>query len=90
MSCSLAVLLARHLSIALASHAKQADDEELMRMATRIRARAVRRAGELLHQLDGRGRPPENTMDTHGISQRQAASDAGMSERQRGLAMGLR
>ncbi|UZF93180.1 hypothetical protein [Bosea sp. NBC_00550] len=48
---------------ALASYAKQADDEELMRMATRIRARAVRRAGELLKQLDGQG----NNQHTVGV-----------------------
>lgn len=66
----------------------------LMRMATRIRARAVRRAGELLQQLDGRGGDQSKTAGDHSFAiqptQRQAASDAGMSERQRGLAMGLR
>lgn len=36
---------------ALASYAKQANDDELMKMATRIRDRAIRRAGELLQQI---------------------------------------
>lgn len=40
---------------ALASYAKQANDEELMKMATRIRDRAIRRAGELLAQINGQG-----------------------------------
>jgi hypothetical protein len=37
---------------ALASYAKQANDEELMRQATRIRDRAIRRCGELLKQIE--------------------------------------
>jgi hypothetical protein len=37
---------------ALASYAKQAKDEGLERMAQRIRARAIRRAGELLNQIE--------------------------------------
>jgi len=36
---------------ALASYAKQAEDETLLRMAARIKARATRRAGELLKQV---------------------------------------
>ncbi|WP_028714393.1 hypothetical protein [Paracoccus sp. J55] len=32
--------------------AKQADDDQLERMAQRIRARAIRRAGELLKQIE--------------------------------------
>lgn len=36
---------------ALASYAKQAQDDELRRMADRIQARAIRRAGELLSQI---------------------------------------
>jgi hypothetical protein len=51
-------------------------------MAVRIRARAIRRCGELLKQFDGRGRASENTVPAHGISQREAADRAGMSEHQ--------
>jgi hypothetical protein len=37
---------------ALASYAKQAKDERLMKMAIRIRDRAIRRSGELLEQIE--------------------------------------
>lgn len=68
---------------ALASYAKQANDDQLEKMAIRIRARAVRRAGELLKQFDDRGRPPENSVATGtNYSQREAAENAGMSKRQ--------
>lgn len=66
---------------ALASYAKQADDDILHNFAMRIRGRAVKRCGELLKEFDGRGHTL-NTIGDHGISQRQAASDAGMSEHQ--------
>lgn len=68
---------------ALASYAKQADDDELEKRAVRIRARAIRRCGELLKQFDDRGRPAENSAaaDTN-YSQREAAEQAGMSKRQ--------
>jgi hypothetical protein len=62
---------------------QQLDDDEFMKMATRIRDRAIRRAGELPKQIDGRGRPSENTVGDHGnLSQRQAAADAGLSPHQ--------
>lgn len=71
---------------ALASYAKQANDDELMKMATRIRDRAIRRAGELLKQIEPQqgarndlatsgSRPPE-------VNRQQAAADAGMSPHQ--------
>ena len=41
---------------AIASYARQADDVELENYARRIRARAVRRCGELLRTFDARGR----------------------------------
>jgi hypothetical protein len=40
---------------AIASYARQADDVELENCARRIRARAVRRCGELLRAFDARG-----------------------------------
>ena len=40
---------------ALASYARQSGDEELEKMSKRIRARAIRRCGELLKLFDGRG-----------------------------------
>ena len=47
---------------ALASYAKQADDLELEKMAIRIRARAMRRAGELAKQMM---QPPHRPSDKH-------------------------
>lgn len=68
---------------ALASYAKQADDDTLRRHADRIQARAIRRCGELLKQFDNRGRPAENKeVALPNISQRQAAADAGLSVHQ--------
>jgi len=67
---------------ALAAYAKQAEDIELEQMAARIRARAMRRAGELLKQFDGRPdnykRQKEDAL--HLPSQTRAASEAGFSE----------
>lgn len=66
---------------ALASYAKQADDDELEKRAVRIRARAIRRCGELLKQFDDRGRPTENSAVDHtNLSQRQAAEQAGITK----------
>jgi len=74
---------------ALASRARQIHDSELEDMARRIRARAIRRSGELLRQIEPSkgGRPLANqrpeTKDTGVPSSRiQAARDAGLTERQ--------
>jgi len=70
---------------ALASYARQAEDDQLERMAQRIRARATRRAGELLKQIepDKGGRPSETGMGDHtGFSRTDAAREAGMSKHQ--------
>lgn len=70
---------------ALASYAKQADDDTLRKLADRIQARAVRRCGELLKQYDGRGGDRTGKTDgtVHsGPTRYNAARDAGMSERQ--------
>lgn len=70
---------------ALASYAKQAQDDALLVMATRIKARAARRSGELLRQIEaGKGGRPDKTgaaADT-GFTRKDAARDAGMSPRQ--------
>ncbi len=66
---------------ALASYARQSEDESLHKLATRIRSRAIRRCGELLQQFDGRGEH-RRTDGGDSSSQRQAAAAAGMSERQ--------
>lgn len=73
---------------ALASYAKQANDDEMMKMAVRIRDRAIRRAGELLKQIEpqkGGDRKSEAYQRADAqplISRQQAASDAGMSPHQ--------
>lgn len=65
---------------ALASYAKQADDDELYKMARRIQGRAVRRVGELLQefQTSEKGGRPEARNGGGGppVSQRQAAKDS--------------
>jgi hypothetical protein len=73
---------------ALASYAKQADDDQLERMATRIRGRAVRRAGELLKQIEPVHKGNSNTtypsdMVGHVAKSRsEMAREAGFSEHQ--------
>jgi hypothetical protein len=74
---------------ALANYAKQADDDALERLAQRVRARAIRRCGELLRQIEKK----------HGVNQNirggvppivtctQAARDAGLSDDQRKTAL---
>ncbi len=65
---------------ALASYARQADDDELYQMARRIQGRAVRRAGELLKTFQN---PRARTDLSDGtVTQRSAAEAAGMSKRQ--------
>ena len=76
---------------ALASYAKQADDDQLEKMAMRIRARAIRRAGDLLKQIEPSkgGRPPEQTRvgDRPSLSRADAAREAGMSPHQQKTAI---
>lgn len=69
---------------ALASYARQAEDLELERMAARIRARAMRRAGELLKQIEpGQGaRDGKREEGTHPPLRSEMARSAGMSPHQ--------
>lgn len=75
---------------ALASYAKQAEDDELYQIARRIQGRAVRRVGELLAEFQGAGArtdiQPRDGTDPRSArpiqTQRQAAERAGLSERQ--------
>jgi hypothetical protein len=70
---------------ALAAYAKQAEDLELERMAVRIRARAIRRAGELLKQIEpghGKNQNITDAADSKVLTRTEAARQAGMSERQ--------
>lgn len=72
---------------ALASYARQAQDEELRHMCDRIQARAVRRCGELLNEI----RPAANqhfvaagagARPGGAVGRAQAARDAGLSAHQ--------
>ena len=75
---------------ALASYARQADDVELENMARRIRARAVRRCGELLKEYDGRGGKSKNVIaPTFAPTRREAAEAAGLSQSQQTTAARL-
>lgn len=65
-----------------ASYAKQADDDSLRRLADRIQARAVRRAGELLKTFDGRGGDKSKTTGAHGFApEEQSLSQRAISRR---------
>jgi len=74
---------------AMASYARQARDETLRKMADRIQARAIRRCGELLKQIE----PAKNQYDAsaregaHPSTRTQAAESAGLSEHQRKTAL---
>lgn len=70
---------------ALASYAKQADDDEMMKMAVRVRDRAIRRAGELLKQVEPKKGANQNistAADTKVLTRKEAGEQAGMSKRQ--------
>lgn len=70
---------------ALASYARQSEDKEMETTAMRIRARAIRRCGELLKEIEkGHGKHWESKRDAAdpSISRKAAAEDAGLSARQ--------
>lgn len=73
---------------ALASYARQSQDDQLERMAQRIRARAIRRAGELLKQIEpATGKNNQHVQvkeagDRLLHSRTDAAREAGMSPHQ--------
>jgi hypothetical protein len=75
---------------ALASYAKQAEDDTLRKMADRIQARAIRRCGELLRAIprpEQGGRPAKNGVDAYPVSRAQAGREAGLSRHQQREAM---
>jgi hypothetical protein len=73
----------------MASYARQAKDRTLLTMAERIRARAIRRCGELLKQIpSGQGSKNQHGELRGGAVTRQnAAREAGLSERQKVTAL---
>ena len=78
---------------AMASYAKQAGDDTLFKFATRIKARAIDKCGELLRQLPatpGKRTDIEPPMGDHTRSSSprdQAAHDAGLSKHQKDTAL---
>lgn len=71
---------------AIASYAKQAQDQTLMDTATRIKARAIRRCGELLKEIERPeqgGRPRKNGGHAPPVSRSAAAAAAGLSRDQK-------
>lgn len=70
---------------AIASYARQAEDDELQKFALRIQARAIRRCGELLKQIEP---APGARSDLGRVPTRgSAANGAGLSEHQRKTAL---
>lgn len=69
---------------ALASYARQSEDLELEKMAQRIRARAMRRAGEIAKQMmRPEGRPSQNVTAGDNVLPRETIQEmAGFSKRQ--------
>lgn len=63
---------------ALASYAKQANDESMLDMARRIQARALERCGELLMEKKAQGKRSD-LGEAGPISRKEAAQDAGLS-----------
>jgi hypothetical protein len=74
---------------ALASYARQADDDELEKMCQRIRSRAIRRCGELLQAIPVANGANQNIQDgaVPKVTRESAATDAGLTERQRKTAL---
>jgi hypothetical protein len=67
---------------ALASYARQSEDTEMEKTAMRIRARAIRRCGELLKEIDKATGAHLKRDATVPLSRKEAAEDAGLSARQ--------
>jgi hypothetical protein len=70
---------------ALGSYAKQADDEELEKLAKKIRAQAMKRCGELLNEFDAQGQRNDLELmsgSEHKLSKYKVGENAGMSNRQ--------
>ena len=68
---------------ALASYARMANDNEMLRMATRIRDRAIRRAGELLVEVEPQpGARTDREPDRAAPTRFAVAKEAGLSRDQ--------
>jgi hypothetical protein len=73
----------------IATYARMAKDDVLLRLALRIRARALRRVGELLAQIPdtNRGRPKILEGDHPNLTRDRAAAEGGLSPWQRKTAL---
>lgn len=67
---------------ALAAYAKQAEDDELEKVAMRIRGRAIRRVGELLKEIDSASGAHRKSTGDHTFSRSEAAREVGLSKHQ--------
>jgi hypothetical protein len=74
---------------AMAAYARMAKDDSLKVMAMRIQARALRRAGLLMRQIAPAHGANQNIQDgtVPKVTRESAATDAGLSERQRKTAL---
>jgi hypothetical protein len=74
---------------ALASYARQAQDDTLLTYAQRVQARALRRVGELLKQIEPARGANQNIQEgtLPKVTRESAATDAGLSEHQRKTAL---
>lgn len=75
---------------AMASYARQSEDNTLRRMCDRIQARAIRRCGELLMEVKAARGANQNIHtgdDTKVLTRTEAATEAGLSKRQKDTAL---
>ncbi len=72
---------------ALASYAKQAQDEGLRKMADRIQARAIRRCGQLLEEMKPRVNRHDSRKGSDPPPRHEAARSAGLSRDQKRTAL---
>ena len=77
---------------AIRSYARQIGDDSLARVVDRIQFRAIRRLGQMLLEIpdNNRGRPGKNRADDRpNLTRSQAATEIGLSEYQRKIAIRL-
>jgi len=74
---------------ALASYAKQSDDESLFKMCVRIKGRAIRRCGELLRAMTPEREGKRGEVSTQGGTnyRKDVAKQAGLSKKQKDTAL---
>ena len=73
---------------AMASYAKQADNEEMENLAKKIRLRAYQRVGQLLREIE-KAQNQHDAKARTGPTRKQAAKDAGLSDKKAKTAIRL-